>query len=610
MRRLPAVLLALVTSWTASGQTYTISTYAGNGPQGFSGDGGPATSAESNGPWGIAMDSGGGSVYFADTGNNRIRKVSNGVITTVAGNGIKGFSGDGGLATSAELNGPAGVAVDSAGNIYFADTGNGRIRKVSNGVITTVAGDGDPNNTAALGLYCPSCIGDNGPATKAVLAGPYGLAVDSVGNLYIADPGTDRIRKVSNGVMTTAVGSGTVGFSGDGGPATSAELSAPISVAVDLGGDVYFADFNNNRIRKVSSGVITTVAGSGPAGPNLGGFSGDGGLASSAKLNFPEGVAVDSAGNLYIADNDRIRKVSNGVITTVAGDGTEGFSGDGGLATSAELNGPTGVAVDSGGSVYVSDFSNNRIRLLTPVAAPTVKSGGIVPIYSAVPVIQAGSWVSIYGSNLASGTLLWNGDFPTSLGGVIVTIDNKPAYLWSVSPLQINLQAPDDATTGLVSVAVTTPSGTATSTVTLAAYGPSFTLLGDGKHAVGEIATPNGTGAYGGGTYDLVGPSGTFSFSTRPVKPGETLTLYGVGFGPTTPHVFAGQIFSGSAPTNSPVTITIGGVQANVAFSGITEAGLYQFNLTVPPNTGNGDQALQASVNGVQTPSGPVVTVQ
>jgi sugar lactone lactonase YvrE len=267
--------------------------------------------------------------------------------------------------------------VDSAGNLYIADTGNGRIRKVSNGMITTVAGDGDPNNTAALGLYCPSCIGDNGPATEAVLAGPYGLAVDSVGNLYIADPGTDRIRKVSNGLMTTAVGSGTVGFSGDGGPATSAELNAPMSVAVDLGGDVYFADFNNNRIRKVSSGVITTLAGSGPAGPNLGGFSGDGGLATSAKLNFPEGVAVDSAGNLYIADNNRIRKVSNGVITTVAGDGTEGFSGDGGLATSAELNGPTGVAVDSGGSVYFADFNNNRIRLLTPGESQTISFGPI-----------------------------------------------------------------------------------------------------------------------------------------------------------------------------------------------------------------------------------------
>lgn len=157
---------------------------------------------------------------------------------------------------------------------------------------------------------------------------------------------------------------------------------------------------------------------------------------------------------------------------------------------------------------------------------------------------------------------------------------------------------------------VTTGSGTATSTVTLAPYGPSFSLLGDGKHVAAEIATPGGSGAYGGGTYDLVGPSNTFSYSTRPVKAGETLVLFGVGFGQTTPHVPAGQPFSGAAPTNSPVTVNIGGVAANVVFSGISEAGLYQFNLTVPAGTGSGDQPLAATVKGAQTPAGPVVSVQ
>jgi uncharacterized protein (TIGR03437 family) len=187
---------------------------------------------------------------------------------------------------------------------------------------------------------------------------------------------------------------------------------------------------------------------------------------------------------------------------------------------------------------------------------------------------------------------------------------NKQAYLWYVSPTQINLQVPDDTATGTVSVAVNTALGTATSTVTMAPYGPSFSLLGDGKHVAGQIATPNGTGAYDGGAYDLVGPSNTFSFVTRPVKAGETLTFYGVGFGPTTPNVPAGQIFAGSASTTSPLTITIGGIRASVVYSGITEAGLYQFNLTVPPNTGSGDQALQATVNGVRTQPGPVVAVQ
>jgi uncharacterized protein (TIGR03437 family) len=258
--------------------------------------------------------------------------------------------------------------------------------------------------------------------------------------------------------------------------------------------------------------------------------------------------------------------------------------------------------VDSTGNLYVADTGNNLLRLLTPGTAPIISPG-------AAPV-QPGAWVSVYGSNLASGTALWNGGFPMSLGGTSVTVDGKRAFLWYVSPTQINLQVPDDTVAGPVDVSVTTASGTATSTVTLAAYGPSFSLLGDGKHVAAEIATPSGIGAYGGGTYDLVGPSNTFSYNTRPVKAGETLVLYGVGFGPTTPHVPAGQAFSGAAPTTSPVTITIGGVSASVAFSGITEAGLYQFNLTIPPGTGSGDQALAATVNGVQTPPGPVVSVQ
>jgi uncharacterized protein (TIGR03437 family) len=422
--------------------------------------------------------------------------------------------------------------------------------------------------------------------------------------LYIADTDNARIRKVSNGVITTVAGNGTHGYGGDYGPATSAQLGSPYGVAVDPVGSLYIADTYCNCIREVSNGVITTVAGNGTAG-----FSGDGGPATRAELQQPWGVAVDAAGSLYIADLDnlRIRKVSSGVITTVAGGGDQ--FGDNGPATGAQLAG-AGVAVDSAGNVYIADNGNNRIRLLTPGTPPAIFSGGVVPVYGSLPAIEPGSWVSIYGSNLASGTSVWNLDFPMSLGGTSVTIDGKQAFLWYVSPTQINLQAPDDTATGPVSVVVTTGSGTAASTVTLAPYGPSFSLLGDGRHVAGEIMTPDGTGAYGGGTYGLVGPSNTFSYSTRPVKAGETLILYGVGFGPTTPHVPAGQSFSGAASTSSPVTITIGGVPAGVQFSGIAEAGLYQFNLTVPPGTGSGDQALQATVNGVQTSPGPVVSVQ
>lgn len=555
------------------------------------GDNGPATSAQLQGPQAVARDSA-GDLYIAETYNYLIRKVSNGVVTTVAGNGTSGFSGDNGPALSAQLYSPNAIAADPAGNLYIADSLVNRIRKVSNGVITTVAGNG----TAGYS-------GDDGPATSAELNDPGGVAADSAGNLYIADTLNNLIRKVANGVITTVAGGGS---GGDNGPAIGAELYRPQALAVDPAGNLYIVEFGGTRIRKVSNGVITTVAGNGTSG-----YSGDQGPATSAQIAAPQGIAADAAGNLYIADtgNECIRKVSNGIITTVAGNGTIGFSGDNGPATGAQLNLPSGVALDDIGNVYIADFSNNRIRVLTPGTAPVINQNGVVPIYSSVPVVQSGSWVSIYGSNLASGDFIWNNDFPTSLGGVSVTIDNKPAWLWTVSPTQINLQVPDDPTTGPVSVVLTTPSGTATSSVTLAPYGPSFSLLGDGKHAAGEIATPNGTGAYGGGTYDLDGPSGAFSYNTRPVKPGEILVLYGVGFGPTTPFVPAGQIFFGSAPANSPVAITIGGVAANVVYAGITEAGTFQFNVVVP-DAPVGDQPLLAIVNGIQTPPGPVVTVQ
>jgi uncharacterized protein (TIGR03437 family) len=267
------------------------------------------------------------------------------------------------------------------------------------------------------------------------------------------------------------------------------------------------------------------------------------------------------------------------------------------------------VSNSSAASTTVTMGSPQTVTANFASSAPTINPGGIVPLYSSVPLVQPGSWISIYGSNLANTTAVWNGNFPTSLGGVSVTIDNKPGYLWLVSPGQINLQAPDDTATGPVRVAVTTPNGTVSSTVTLTGVGPSFSLL-SAKYAAGVILTSNGSGAYGGGTYDLLGPSGAFSFSTRPVKAGETIELYGVGFGPTNPHVAAGGAFSGAAPTANTVTVTIGGVQATVLFSGITSAGLYQFNVVVPSGAGSGDQLLQATVNGVQTPGGVYVTLQ
>src|SRR5439155_1658368 len=346
----------------------TISTYAGTGTPpssfwgaivvgGFSGDGGPATAAQLNAPVGVALDPA-GNLYIADRDNHRIRKVTpGGVISTYAGTGRLGFSGDGGPATGAQLLGPGGVALDPAGNFYIADRNNDRIRRVStDGTIATYAGSG------SLGFS-----GDGGPATAARLNMSLGgVALDSAGNLYIADLLNERIRKVSPvGTISTYAGNGGRGFGGDGGPATAAQLSPPQGVALDSAGNLYIADLLNNRIRKVTpGGTISTYAGTGTSG-----FAGDGGPATAAQLSFPHGVALDSAGNLYIADsnNNRIRKVTpGGTISTYAGTGLQGFSGDGGPAIDAQLWFPVGVALDSAGNLYIADQENQRIRKVTP----------------------------------------------------------------------------------------------------------------------------------------------------------------------------------------------------------------------------------------------------
>jgi sugar lactone lactonase YvrE len=346
--------------------TGNIQTVAGNGTFGYSGDGGPATTTTLNIPSDVYAD-GSGNLFISDTFNHRIRKVvaATGTIQTVAGNGTAGFSGDGGLATSATLHFPKGVFVDSSGNIFTADYFNARIREVAaaTGNIQTVAGNG------TFGYS-----GDGGPATSAGFVGPTGVFVDSSGNLFIPD--NSRIREVigATGIIQTVAGNGTYGFGGDGGPATSAELYVPIGVCVDSFGNIFIADTNNNRIREVvaATGTIQTVAGNGSSG-----FSGDGGPATSAQLAGPKGVYVDSSGNLFIADayNGRIREVdaSTGFIQTVAGNGAFGFSGDGGPATSAELDlrvgFSNGITGDRQGNLFVTEESNSRIRKISGLVA-------------------------------------------------------------------------------------------------------------------------------------------------------------------------------------------------------------------------------------------------
>ncbi len=269
------------------------------------------------------------------------------------------------------------------------------------------------------------------------------------------------------------------------------------------------------------------------------------------------------------------------------------------------------IASQAQETIFVTnpDGSGSNLVLFNIVPpVPTINKGGVVPIYSSSNTIQPSSWISIFGTFLANGTYTWNSDFPTSLGGTSVTIDGKPAYLWSVSPTQINLQAPDDMATGSVVVSVMTPYGPTTSTVTLAAQSPSFSLI-SATYPAAIILTPNGSGAYGNGTYDLLGPTGAFAFNTRPVKAGETLVLYGVGFGPTNPAVPAGAVYNGVAPTISPVTVTIGGKPATVLFAGLVGAGLYQITVTVP-KAPSGDEPLIAKAGTAQTQASIAVTVQ
>jgi len=624
VRLLTFAPLAVAISSCAFGQTYTINTLAGNGTSGYSGDSGPAASAGLVAPFSVAVDSS-RSVYIADASDNRIRQVSNGAIATAVGNGTAGVGGDYGPPFAAELNFPCGVAVDFAGNLYIADSYNNRIRKLSNGVLTTVAGSG----TAGFS-------GDNGPATFAELNAPSAVAVDAAGNLYIADTLNQRIRKVTNGVITTVAGSGlagvnAAGYGGDNGQATSARLANPVGVAIDASGNLYIADAGNHRIRRVSGGEITTVAGNGAAG-----FSGDNGPAANAELWSPEGIAIDSRGNLYIADqgNQRIRKVSQGVIATVAGNGTAGFGGDNGPATSAELHGiggstplPWGIAVDAAGNLYVADPGNRRVRVLTSSQAPTVATSSLPAGAAGVAYAQTLSatggaapyrnWVLSSGAlpawltlDAGSGAI---GGIPTSAAGspftFSVTVTDSvgnvsPAQNLSIvigQPAALTIDTssslPDAAAGDSYLQAFTATSGTppykswaitvgslpaGTSLTTTTAGGALAGILSGTPTAAGAVTftleVTDGAGATAAKQFNLsVNPAGTVninlggivnsaSYGGGGVAPGEVVTVFGSGLGPNTPA-------SQQVGSNGAVATTLAGVQ--VLFDGIAAPLVY-----------------------------------
>jgi uncharacterized protein (TIGR03437 family) len=597
---LPAAALAQTGPWT-------INTVAGNQGLGggYSGDGAAAVNAQLGGPVGLFVDKS-GNLFIADQNNLVIREVTtDGNIKTIAGNHLTGYTGDGGAATSAELNRPLGVTLDSSGNVYLTDSGNQVIRKFTvGGNISTVAGSYNIANQTSgtpLGGYQP----DNGVAANAWLNNPFGVAVDASGNVYFADTGNNIIRKVNGTSISTIAGQAGQSGSNDTGNALQAHLNQPRGIAVDASGTLYIADTNNNKVLKLSGGALTTVAGTG-----TGGFSGDNGPANLAQLFAPRAVAVDSAGNVYIADytNQRIRMVSsNGIITTIAGNGKSSYGGDGGPGTSAALSQPSGLAVDSKFNVYVADTNNNVIRILTPASTgaggtpPAIRtSQGVIGAsgFGGFPSTAPGSWIEIYGSNLAPAgdSRTWQGsDFngitaPTGLDRTTVSIGNQAAYVAYISPTQVNVQVPSTVGTGSQPVTVSTAAGTSnTFNINVNVLQPALLALPSFQVGGKQYATAT---FLDGVTF--VGPTGAFpGFTSRPAKPGDTIVLYGIGFGPVTNNIPAGQIVQQMNSLTNAVQFQLSGTPASLGYYGLApqEVGVYQFNLIVPA-IGAGDAAL------------------
>jgi uncharacterized protein (TIGR03437 family) len=584
-----------------------ISTVAGDitGAACVTTNGIPATSACME-PSGIAMDKQ-GNVYIADNSHFIVRKLDTaGNITTVAGS-TSGYGGDGGLATSAQLlltgGAPtlAGLAVDAAGNLYISDEQNCVIRLVTaaTGIITTFAG----NHTCGY-------AGDGAPANATSLFYPLGIALDSAGNLYIADGLSNRVRKVdaSSGIISTVAGNGHATYEGDGVQATTTGVVSPAAVTFDSAGNLYISE--SDRIREVNtSGVISTLAGAATA-VQTPGFSGDGGPAKVALLSGPLGLVVDPAGNIYIADNQnlRVRKINTaGIISEYAGvfGPVSTPVGDGGPATSAYLGNPLGLLLDPTGDLYITT-TEGRVRLVTapPPPPPAVGSGGIVSAsaFGGFTSVSPGSWIEIYGSNLASDARSWeSSDFngasaPTSLDGTSVSVGGRAAFIDFISPGQVNALIPSNVATGPQQLTLKTAGGTTASVdITVNAVQPG--LLAPPSFKVGGVQYA--VALFSDGTYVL--PEGAIAgLASRPAKPGDEIVLYGVGFGPVTPDIPAGEIVSQSNTLASSLQMSLGGLQLTPAYAGLAPnyTGLYQFNITVP-GVATGAIPLTFAIGGV-----------
>ncbi len=511
-----------------------INTIAGTGTSGYSGDGAAATTAAMNYPTHTAMDAA-GNLYFGDFTNARIRMINpSGIVATVAGTGTPGYTGDGIPATTSRIVSTAGMVTDAAGNLYFSDYGGFRVRKLSTtGIITTIAGTG----VTGFG-------GDGVPASSAAITNPWGVVLDQAGNLYFCDRYNQRIRKIDgSGIITTIAGNGTAGFFGDGGAATAALISDPTDLAIDLNGNIYFTENADNRVRKISNtGIITSICGNG-----VGAFFGDGGAATAGRVNGPVGITVDTAGNVYIGDwgNNRIRKINtSGTLSTIAGTAVGGYNGDGGNPATTELFHPYGVSVFGTGDIYICDVGNARIRKISPIAPAALAAiSGVTPLCQGVPVL--------FTDALTGGT--WS-----SSNTAIAVVGSATGYVTGVA-----------AGTATITYSFSYTCGTyvATMPVTINAF-TGGTITGPTNLCVGNTITL--TDALGGGTWSSSNPAVATVGSTGVVTGvtiGSTAISYTVTNG-------CGTIAATAWVTvGNPIITTIAGGGASLGDGGPATAG-------------------------------------
>ncbi len=584
----------LIASGSLFAQQYGMVTVAGNGTTGWSGDGGPALSAQFNDPIRVVLDSK-GDILLNDLGNNSIRMVSpDGAVNSMAGNGSPGYSGDGGSSIGAQLTSPHDIAVDSHDNLYIADTGNRRVRIVSGGQINTFAG------TGASGTQNDP-LGDGGSAKDARFITPTGVAVDKAGNVYVSDIGNATVRRITpDGVINRFAGTGFLSFGsfqGEGGPATKALLGVPYSLTTDAAGNVYIVDIGLGRLFRIGTdGNIHTV-----------------------RQNFSaQNCAIDAAGNIYAADydNNTVERItSNGTLLWIGGNGIQAYSGDGSSGTSGSMSLPYGVAVDGSGNVYVAEAGNAVIRKLNPrpFSIGAVSNAATIQPFSPPPSgegesiqpISPGEIVVLFGTGLGPDTLVSNklgsdGKFGTSLAGTTVSIGGVNAPIIYTSSTLVSVVVPYEVDGLSTADVYVTYQGNKSLVNTLRVWPSAPGLFTLDSSGTGNALAVNFS-------------NGKLNTPSNPASQGDFLILYATGEGQTTPFGVDGQLAPSPAPipTHS-VAATVNGIPANVTYAGGAPgivAGVMQVNLQIPTGVPPGAATLKLLINNIYSP-GVTINIQ